>query len=90
VTRTKIVKPAIPPTTEQDTEQPEEVILTHTKIVKPAIPLTAEQISKHIEEAAYYKWLNRGYLAQVSDEMNDWVEAEKEIRQNPTLMLASS
>ena len=63
--------------------------MTHTKIVDSAIPLTDEQVAKHIEEAAYYRWLNRGYLAQVSDELGDWIEAEKDILKNPSIKLAA-
>jgi hypothetical protein len=31
-----------------------------------------------IEMAAYYRWLNRG--CPVGDDMNDWVEAEKDVK----------
>jgi hypothetical protein len=64
--------------------------MTGHKLVKTPAPLTADQITKHIEEAAYYKWLNRGHLEQVSDELNDWIEAEKEVAANPSLMLAAT
>jgi hypothetical protein len=66
-----------------------DVAMTRSELVKTSIPLTAEQITKHIEEAAYYKWLNRGQIEQVSDELNDWIEAEKEVAANPSLMLAA-
>lgn|GEM_PF-6531806 len=33
--------------------------------------------SSHIETAAYYRWLDRGRLAQIGDEVSDWIEAEK-------------
>lgn len=64
--------------------------MTGHKLVKTPAPLTADQITKHIEEAAYYKWLNRGQIEQVSDELNDWIEAEKEVAANPSLMLAAT
>jgi hypothetical protein len=60
--------------------------MVRNKSVKNSIPLTADQITKHIEEAAYYKWLNRGQISQVSDELNDWIEAEKDIKGSPSLI----
>ena len=35
---------------------------------------------KNIKEAAYYTWLKRGQYAQPGNETNDWMEAEKEVR----------
>lgn len=90
MTRAKTNDAVIPSTTEKVTKHIEETTVTHTKIVKPAIPLTADQIAKHIEEAAYYRWLNRGYLALVSDELDDWIEAEKEIKRVPLAAGTSS
>ncbi len=33
-----------------------------------------------LEKAAYYRWLNRG--GQQGDPDQDWIEAEKQLRQN--------
>jgi hypothetical protein len=41
---------------------------------------TADGVLNKIEEAAYYSWLNRGRYAQAGDELNDWIEAEKEVQ----------
>ncbi len=45
------------------------------------VPLSIhEETAKQIEEAAYYSWLNRGRYAQPGDELSDWIEGEKEVR----------
>jgi hypothetical protein len=54
--------------------------MTATKIIKTAPLSTRDETTKQIEEAAYFSWLNRGRYAQVGDELNDWIEAEKEVR----------
>lgn len=41
---------------------------------------TADGVLNEIEEAAYYSWLNRGRYAQAGNELNDWIGAEKEVK----------
>jgi hypothetical protein len=53
--------------------------MSHLKIVKPSHALSAEDMNRHIEQSAYYKWLERGGFSGVSQEIHDWLEAEKEI-----------
>lgn len=54
--------------------------MTPTNIVQPAFAPTDVESARHIEEAAYFSWLNRGRYAQPGDELNDWIEAEKQVR----------
>ena len=62
--------------------------MANKKTIKsPPLP-TREQLTKHIEEAAYYSWLNRGRCSQVGDELNDWIAAEKEVHGNHKLALS--
>jgi Protein of unknown function (DUF2934) len=39
-----------------------------------------EEAAKLIEEAAYHNWLDRGRYAQPGNELDDWLEAEKRVR----------
>ena len=55
--------------------------MAKTKTVKIAKSPTMEESRQQIEEAAYYSFLNRGRYAQPGDEINDWMEAEKEIKE---------
>jgi hypothetical protein len=52
--------------------------MASTGMIRTAQPPTADEAIKRIEEVAYYKWLDRGRYAQPGDELNDWIEAEKE------------
>lgn len=54
--------------------------MIHLTMIKPAPLPTPEEITKKIEEAAYYTWLDRGRYAQPGNELDDWFEAEKELR----------
>jgi|GEM_PF-2451386 len=54
--------------------------MTPTHIIQPAPPITDVESARHVEEAAYFSWLNRGRYAQPGDELNDWIEAEKQVR----------
>lgn len=54
--------------------------MSNLKIVKNTPSPSRAETTQQIEETAYYKWLDRGRLSQVSDEVNDWIEAEKEVR----------
>ena len=53
--------------------------MTNKKLIKMARIPTGDGRTEQIEEAAYYSWLNRERYAQVGDELNDWIEAEKEV-----------
>ena len=53
--------------------------MTSTHIVQAAPAPTDVESTRHIEEAAYYSWLNRGRYAQPGNELNDWIEAEKQV-----------
>jgi hypothetical protein len=49
----------------------------------PTVPQSTSEGSTHqIEETAYYTWLNRERYAQTGDELGDWIEAEKAVRNN--------
>jgi hypothetical protein len=61
-----------------------EADMTSTIMTETAQPQTAAGTTNRIEEAAYYKWLDRGRYAQPGDELNDWIEAEKEFQDNLT------
>jgi hypothetical protein len=61
-----------------------EADMTSKTMDKTAQPQTPEETTNLIEEAAYYKWLDRGRYAQPGDELNDWIEAEKEFRDSFT------
>jgi hypothetical protein len=50
--------------------------MPHTKPVE----LTTHDHQQDIEEAAYYKWLNRGRAG--GDPQTDWIEAELEFQTN--------
>jgi hypothetical protein len=50
--------------------------MPHTKPVE----LTTRDHQQDIEEAAYYKWLNRGRAG--GDPQTDWIEAELEFQTN--------
>ena len=56
-----------------------EIQMTHKNIIQIAPPPSEVESTRHIEEAAYYSWLNRGRYAQPGDELNDWIEAEKQV-----------
>jgi hypothetical protein len=43
-----------------------------------------DETTRQIEEAAYYSWLNRGRYAQAGNELNDWIDGEKEVRNKNT------
>ena len=47
---------------------------------KPIPNFFSLELKKQIEEAAYYKWLNRG--RQGGDSTEDWLEAELELQSN--------
>ena len=52
---------------------------------EPSPKLAAEDLdetTQMIEEAAYYIGLDRGRYSQPGDELNDWFEAEKAVREN--------
>jgi hypothetical protein len=53
--------------------------MANKKTVKTALFPTEGETRKRIEEAAYYSFLNRGRYAQLGNEMNDWIEAEREV-----------
>ena len=54
--------------------------MSNLKIVKNTPSPSQAETTQQIEETAYYKWLERGRLSQVSDEVSDWMEAEKEVK----------
>jgi hypothetical protein len=67
--------------------------MTHLKIVKKEIPPPEEKAPKlnpedtedtkqQIEEAAYYIGLNRVNNSHAGDELTDWFEAERAVREN--------
>jgi hypothetical protein len=60
--------------------QEKENHMTHSTMVQTAPAPTSQESATRIEEAAYYSWLNRGRNAQPGDELNDWLFAEKELR----------
>lgn len=43
-------------------------------------PPLDEEAMTLIEEAAYHNWLERGRYAQPGNELEDWLKAEKEVR----------
>jgi hypothetical protein len=53
--------------------------MVKNEMIKTEPTPTADGVLNKIEEAAYYSWLNRGRYAQPGDELNDWIEAEKEV-----------
>jgi len=53
--------------------------VSNLKIVKNTPSPSRAETAQQIEETAYYKWLDRGRLSQVSNEVDDWIEAEKEV-----------
>ncbi len=53
--------------------------MSNLKIVKNIPSPSSAETAQQIEETAYYKWLDRGRLSQVSNEVDDWIEAEKEV-----------
>jgi hypothetical protein len=53
--------------------------MPNLKIVRNTPSPSRAETTQQIEETAYYKWLDRGRLSQVSDEVSDWIEAEKEV-----------
>ncbi len=54
--------------------------MSKTKTVKKEEPSAEDTTTIQIEEAAYYISLNRGRYSLVGDELNDWHEAEKTVR----------
>lgn len=44
------------------------------------LPPIDEEATILIEEAAYHNWLERGRYAQPGNELEDWLKAEKEVR----------
>ena len=67
--------------------------MTHLKIVKKEIlppeekapklnPEDAEDTKQQIEEAAYYIGLNRVNNNHAGDELTDWFEAERAVRED--------
>lgn len=59
----------------------EERIPAEEKSPKLA-PEDADETTQMIEEAAYYIGLERGRYSHPGDELNDWFEAEKAVREN--------
>ncbi|HTC21521.1 MAG TPA: DUF2934 domain-containing protein [bacterium] len=54
-------------------------------IEEEKIKLVAEDVDEtqqQIEEAAYYIGLNRGRNSHPGDELNDWFEAERAVKEN--------
>ena len=45
-------------------------------------PEDSDETTQMIEEAAYYIGLERGRGSKPGDELNDWFEAEKAVRDN--------
>jgi hypothetical protein len=41
-----------------------------------------DETTQQIEEAAYYIGLNRGRYSHPGDELTDWYEAEKTVKEN--------
>lgn len=56
--------------------------MEHGVEIKNAFPVSPEETIKRTEEAAYFAWLNRGRYAQPGNEVNDWLSAEKELRES--------
>jgi hypothetical protein len=57
--------------------------MTKKDILKAPPLSVGDETTKQIEETAYYSWLNRIRYAQVGDQLDDWIEAEKEVRSYP-------
>jgi hypothetical protein len=56
--------------------------MAKNKAVK-AVPTPMNgETRKQIEETAYYSFLNRECYALPGDEMNDWISAEKEVKEH--------
>jgi hypothetical protein len=55
------------------------MVNANKEITKTEPTPTADGVLNKIEEAAYYSWLNRARYAQPGDELNDWIDAEKEV-----------
>ena len=58
-----------------------EVITTEEKVPKLAAE-DADETTQQIEEAAYYIGLNRRINSHPGDELNDWYEAERAVKEN--------
>ena len=56
--------------------------MANKKMTKTVLNPTGDGITKQIEETAYYSWLNRERYAQAGNELGDWIEAEKTVRNN--------
>ena len=52
-----------------------------TEIVK-LVPEDTDESKQSIEEAAYYIGMNRRQHGHSGDELNDWFQAEKAVKEN--------
>ncbi|HEY5037724.1 MAG TPA: hypothetical protein VIJ93_01475 [bacterium] len=65
--------------------KPNTIKTEHIPTEERATKLVAEDMDEskqQIEEAAYYIGLNRVNNSHAGDELNDWFEAEKAVREN--------
>jgi hypothetical protein len=65
--------------------KPKATQTEHIPTEERATKLVAEDMDEskqQIEEAAYYIGLNRVNNSHAGDELNDWFEAEKAVREN--------